>query len=203
MKTVTNGTKKEKEVKIKGITITIILTAATIFSGCSMDETRMQEIARIEAEKLFAEYKKSFEPETFNFGVFWEDEFSFSQANKVGNMIFLAGQLPHDTEVDENGNPRNDYQSGKNFEEQLRQTLENMKKVLAHYGATMDDVVFLQHFVDPVAGNNRTGDYNPVLARLISEYFPNGLQGMTCVEVDNLYGPEQLIESNAIAVINR
>ena len=78
-----------------------------------------------------------------------------------------------------------------------------MKKVLANYGATMDDVVFLQHFVDPVAGNNRAGDYNPVLAELITEYFPKGLQGMTCVEVVNLYGPEQLIESNAIAVINR
>ena len=191
--------------RIKEIAIIMLMlaAAAAVFSGCSVDEARMQEIARIEAEKVLEAHKKSYEPDTFNFGVFWEDEFSFSQANKVGNMIFLAGQLPHDTEVDENGNPLRDLQTGKNFEEQLRQTLENMKKVLAHYGATMDDVVFLQHFVDPVAGNNRTGDYNPVLARLISEYFPNGLQGMTCVEVENLYGPEQLIESNAIAVINR
>ena len=31
--------------------------------------------------------------------------------------------------------------------------------------------------------------------RITTEYFPKGLQGMTCVEVDNLYGPEQLIES--------
>ncbi|MFC1538397.1 RidA family protein [Candidatus Latescibacterota bacterium] len=181
----------------------LILLIAMMISGCGVDEAKMQEIARIEAEKVLSAHKQSFTPETFNFGVFWEDEFSFSQANKVGNIIFLAGQLPHDTEVDDNGNPVRDFQTGKNFEEQLRQTLENMKKVLANYGATMDDVVFLQHFVDPVAGDNRTGDYNPVLAKLINEYFPKGLQGMTCVEVDNLYGPEQLIESNAIAVISR
>ena len=42
-----------------------------------------------------------------------------------------------------------------------------------------------------------------MLSELITEYFPKGLQGMTCVEVDNLYGAEQLIESNAIAVVNR
>lgn len=189
--------------KIITITFVSILLITAVLSGCGVDETKMQKIARIEAEKVMTAHKQSFTPEKFNFGVFWEDEFSFAQANKVGNMIFLAGQLPHDTEVDENGYPIRDFQTGKNFEEQLRQTLENMKKVLANYGAEMDDVVFLQHFVDPVAGNNRTGDYNPVLAKLIREYFPKGLQGMTCVEVDNLYGPEQLIESNAIAVINR
>ena len=93
--------------------------------------------------------------------------------------------------------------TGKNFEEQLRQTLENMKAVLAHYNATMDDVVFLQHFVDTEAGGNKAGNYEPVLAKLIQEYFPKGLQGMTCVEVSNLYGKEQLIESNAIAVVHR
>ncbi|MFC1650565.1 RidA family protein [Candidatus Latescibacterota bacterium] len=189
--------------KIILITFVSTLFISAVLTGCGIDETKMQEIARVEAEKVMAAHNQSYTPEKFNFGVFWEDEFSFAQANKVGNMIFLAGQLPHDTEIDENGNPIRDFQTGKNFEEQLRQTLENMKKVLANYGATMDDVVFLQHFVDPVAGNNRTGDYNPVLAKLIKEYFPKGLQGMTCVEVDNLYGPEQLIESNAIAVINR
>jgi len=184
-------------------TLTAVLMFTGVFSGCGINEARMREIATEEAEKMIEEYKNSFTPEKFNFGVFWEDEFSFAQANKVGNMIFLAGQLPHDTEVDNKGNPLQDFQTGKNFEEQLRQTLENMKKVLEHYGATMDDVVFLQHFVDPVAGNNRAGDFNPVLAKLINEYFPKGLQGMTCVEIENLYGAEQLIESNAIAVVNR
>jgi enamine deaminase RidA (YjgF/YER057c/UK114 family) len=133
--------------KIYIIACVSVLLITAVLSGCGVDEAKMQEIARIEAEKVMAAHNRSFTPEKFNFGVFWEDEFSFAQANKVGNMIFLAGQLPHDTEVDADGNPLKDYQTGKNFEQQLRQTLENMKKVLANYGATMDDVVFLQHFI--------------------------------------------------------
>ena len=78
-----------------------------------------------------------------------------------------------------------------------------IKAVLANYGATMDEVVFLQNFVDPVAGTNKAGDYNPVAAKLISEYLPKGLHAMTFCEVLNLYGPEQLIESNAIAVVSK
>ena len=173
-----------------------------LFSGCLNDEALIKKIAHEEANNVLADYKKSFKPEKFEFGVFWEKEYSFSQGTRVGNMVFLAGQLPHDTEVDENGMPRRDFQTGKNFEVQLRQTLDNMKKVLANHGATMDDVVFLQHFVDTEAGKNKAGDYLPVLAKLIREYFPKGLQGMTCVEVENLYGEEQLIESNAIAVVH-
>ena len=119
---------------------------------------------------------------------------------KTGNMIFVAGQLAHGQEVDDEGMP--EFLMG-DFEEQFRATLENVKAVLANYDATMDDVVFLQNFVDPVAGNNKAGDYNPIAAKLISEYFPNGIHAMTFAEVSNLYGPEQLVESNAIAVVNR
>ncbi|MCE5248645.1 RidA family protein [bacterium] len=183
--------------------ICVTLGVSCILYGCGNDEVTVRKIAHEEAVKAIEEYKSGFAPEKFGFGVAWEKEFSFAQGNKVGNMIFLAGQLSHDTELDANGMPVKDLMTGKNFEEQLRQTLENMKKVLAHYGATMDDVVFLQHFVDTDAGGNKAGNYEPVLARLIQEYFPKGLQGMTCVEVSNLYGSQQLIESNAIAVIHK
>ena len=188
------------------LAVTILLASlgiALVFYGCGNNDAGIRAIAREEALKVQEEHDKSFAPEKFGFGVAWEKEFSFAQGNKTGNLIFLAGQLSHDTEIDGNGMPKRDLMTGKNFEEQLRQTLENMKAVLAHYNATMDDVVFLQHFVDTEAGGNKAGDYEPVLAKLIQEYFPKGLQGMTCVEVSNLYGKEQLIESNAIAVVQR
>ncbi len=187
--------------RIFAVSTILTLLGTALFSGCGYDEATIRNIAREEALKVQGNYEKSFEPDKFVFGVAWEKEFSFAQGNKTGNMIFLAGQLPHDRELDGNGMPVKDFMTGKSFEEQLRQTLENMKAVLANYGSTMDDVVFLQHFVDTDAGGNKTGDYEPVLAKLIREYFPKGLQGMTCVEVLNLYGPEQLIESNAIAVV--
>ena len=182
------------------IAVTLVLAVFFVATGCGVDEVTVREIAREEATKAVDMYAKSFVPDKFGFGVSWEKEFSYAQGVKSGNLIFVAGQLAHSQEVDADGMP--EFFMG-DFEEQLRATLENIKAVLANYGATMDDVVFLQNFVDPEAGTNKAGDYNPIAARLISEYFPNGLHAMTFVDVVNLYGPEQLVESNAIAIINK
>ena len=190
--------------KLRVLAFALSAAAFTVFAvGCgNMDEAKVRNLARDEAQKVLS-MQGAAGPEKFGFGVAWEKEFSYSQGTKVGNMIFIAGQLAHDTAVDEKGMPKTDLMTGKNFEEQYRVTLDNIKKVLEHFGATMDDVVFLQNFVAPVSGDKKlkAGDYNPVAAKLIREYFPNGLQAMTFVEVVRLYGGEQLVESNAIAVV--
>ncbi|MDD5072081.1 MAG: RidA family protein [Patescibacteria group bacterium] len=141
------------------------------------------------------------EPEKFGFGVAWEKDWSYAQGIKSGNMIFVAGQLAHGQEVDENGMP--EFLMG-DFEQQFRAVLENIKAVLANYGSTMDDVVFLQNFVCPeTRSGNKAGDYNDIAAGLIREYFPNGLHTMTFVEVAGLYADPQLVESNAIAIVKK
>lgn len=185
----------------KGMVVIMLLAVTALLSfGCGgVDEATVKQIAQQEAQKALDEYKASFKPEKFGFGVPWEKDFSYAQGVKVGNMIYVAGQLAHGQTLNADGQP--DYFMG-DFEEQFRATLENIKAVLANYGATMDDVVFLQNFVDPVAGDNKAGDYNPIAAKLISEYFPNAQHAMTFTEVVNLYGPAQLVESNAIAVIS-
>jgi len=69
-------------------------------------------------------------------------------------MIFVAGQLSHNQEKSDNW----DYDKvtvGESFEEQFCQTLENVKAALEHFGATMDNVVFLQSFIDPEAGGKK------------------------------------------------
>lgn len=176
------------------------LAAGVLVSGCGkMDEAKLRSIAREEAQNVID--MQSAERQKFGFGVAWEKDFSYSQGTKVGNVIYIAGQLAHGTEVDSSGMPTTDLQTGKPFADQFRATLENIKKVLESYGATMDDVVFLQNFVDADAGGLKAGDYNAAAAPLVREYFPNGLQAMTFVEVVDLYGPNQLVESNAIAVI--
>ena len=183
------------------VIVTILFSTifiAVFVVGCGVNETTVREIAHEEVSKAIDSYAKSFVPEKFGFGVPWEKEFSYAQGVKTGNLIFVAGQLAHGQKPKADGSF--DFYMG-DFEEQFRATLENIKAVLASYGATMDDIVFLQNFVDPVAGKNKSGNYNPVAARLIREYFPNGLHAMTFIEVSNLYGPEQLIESNAIAVV--
>ena len=180
--------------------LTGVIFLSLIAAGCGVDEVKVRELSRMEAQQVLAEYKASFAPEKFGFGVPWEKEWSYAQGVKTGNLIFIAGQMAHGQKLNADGNP--DFYMG-DFEQQFRATLENIKAVLAHYGATMDDVVFLQNFVDTEAGKKKAGDYNPIAAKLISEYFPKGLHAMTFTEVVDLYGPEQLVESNAIAVVSK
>ena len=182
-----------------GVALAALLLAG-IFTGCGkgVDELKTREIARDEAMKAMSQMAAA--PEKFGFGVAWEKEWSYSQGTKVGNVIYVAGQLAHGTKVDDKGMP--EFLMG-NFEQQFKATLENIKAVLAHYGATMDDVVFLQNFVAPVSRDKtmKAGAYNDAASKLIREYFPKGLHAMTFVDVVALYGGKQLVESNAIAVI--
>jgi enamine deaminase RidA (YjgF/YER057c/UK114 family) len=188
------------------LTVLATLGLVIVVAGCGgIDEVTARQIAREEstkaATKAIEDYAQSFSPEKFGFGISWEKDFSYAQGVKTGNMIFVAGQLAHGQKVDAKGNP--EFFMG-DFEQQFRATLENVKAVLANYGATMDDVVFLQNFVVPrTRSGKKIGDYNPIAAKLVSEYFPKGLQAMTIAEVQGLFGNDQLVESNAIAVVHK
>ncbi|MEG3959841.1 RidA family protein [Microcoleus sp. herbarium2] len=78
-------------------------------------------------------------------GMPWEDEYGYAQAVKVGDTIYVSGQLSHDDRgnfvgpapLDEQGR----IQDHSNMEIQMRQTYVNAKKLLAKYGATLDNVV--------------------------------------------------------------
>jgi len=183
----------------------LAMTAAVVFVtvGCGtqqFDEAAIRKIAREEAKKERADLLKSFAPETFGFGGALEKEWSHAQAVKVGNFIFISGQQPYDTNLDDEGMPLTDKETGRPFEDQLATVLENIQKCLDHYGATMDDVVCLQAFVDERAGKNKAEFDNA--AQVINRFFPKARQSMTFVSVENLFGPEQLIEANAIAVVH-
>lgn len=187
------------------LSVTAMLAALgviLVISGCGgIDEITARQIAREEATNAIDTYTKSFVPQKFAFNTSWEKEFSYAQGVKTGNMIFVAGQLAHGQKVDASGMP--EFMMG-DFEQQFRATLENVKAVLASYGATMDDVVFLQNFVVPRTRSGKNiGNYNPIAAKLITEYFPNGLHAMTFAEIQGLYGDDQLVESNAIAVVSK
>ena len=189
------------------LAVVIVTVIGIIFlaSGCGVDEATVENIARKaareEAQNAIEAYAKSFVPEKFGFGGALEKEWSHAQGVKTGNMIFVAGQQPYDTNLNDKGMPLTDLETGRSFEQQLTTVLENIQKVLANYGATMDDVVFLQAFVDEKAGKNKAEFGNA--AKVIQKFFPKGLQAMTFVSVENLYGPEQLIEANAIAVVSK
>lgn len=56
----------------------------------------------------------------------------YSQAVKAGNLIFVSGQLPIDAKTGE---------MPQDIKEQTKQSLENIKAILAEAGANMDHVV--------------------------------------------------------------
>jgi len=75
----------------------------------------------------------------------WEDQYGYAQAIKVGDMIYVSGQLSHDEQgnmvgpaaLDDSGRIRDHS----NMEIQMRQSYANAKKILSEFGATLDNVV--------------------------------------------------------------
>ena len=71
--------------------------------------------------------------ESKSLGMSWEKEYGYSQAVKVGDTIYVSGQVSHDDEGKIFG--RGD------MEAQMRQAYANIQKMLEQYGATMDNVI--------------------------------------------------------------
>ncbi len=81
----------------------------------------------------------------------------YSQAAKVGELLFVSGQVGI--------NPETGEVAGPDFETQARQAFENMRAVLAAAGCGMSDVVKTTGWVaDPDA----FADFNALFA----EFFP-------------------------------
>lgn len=82
---------------------------------------------------------------TAYWGVSWEEGYGYPQARKVGNEIYISGQFNHDEEgnlvapapLNSEGKP-SDFSS---IGEQMRASYDNIAKLLALYGATLNDVV--------------------------------------------------------------
>ena len=71
--------------------------------------------------------------QTIDPGLGWDAPFGCSQAVRAGDLLFLAGQTPHDSAgaVVAEGDIRG----------QSRQTFENIEAVLAAAGSGLDDIV--------------------------------------------------------------
>ena len=117
--------------------------------------------------------------EVANLGMPWEAQYGYAQAVKVGDTIYVSGQLSHD----DDGNmvaPAPLDQAGRiadhgNMGPQMAQSYANIAKVLGSFGATMDDVVEEVVYVTDmdaafaVAGEVRRAAYggSPVVASTI------------------------------------
>ena len=84
----------------------------------------------------------------------------YSHAVKAGNLIFVSGQLPVNPE---NGEMTEDIKA------QTRQSLENVKTILAEVGANLDNVVKTTVFL---ADMSLFGPMNEVYAEFFNAPFP-------------------------------
>src|SRR5439155_26495929 len=75
---------------------------------------------------------------TYDPGWQWDDIFPLSQAVKVGNFLYLSGQVAMDPDGRIIG--KNDLRA------QSRQIFENMKTVLTQAGATFADIIKITKF---------------------------------------------------------
>ncbi|MBV7564572.1 Rid family hydrolase [Pseudomonas sp. sia0905] len=86
-----------------------------------------------------------FNSDTVYWGVPWEESYGYPQARRVGNEVYISGQFNHDEDgnlvapapLDSEGKP-SDFSS---MGEQMRTSYNNIAKLLALYGATLEDVV--------------------------------------------------------------
>lgn len=108
----------------------------------------------------------------------------YSQAIEANNMVFVSGQLPIDPAT---GNFPSD-----DIKDQTRQSLENMKNILAEAGLTMDNVVKTTVFL---ADMSLFGSMNEVYAQYFEGEFP-----ARCAFAVKQLPKDALVEIECIAV---
>ncbi len=118
----------------------------------------------------------------------WENEYGYSQAVKVEDTIYLSGQVSHDDE----GNVLGEG----DMEVQMRAAYANVEKVLAQYGASMENVVDEMLFVtdmDAAFGAR---------VKMKQEVFAGSpVLASTIVQIQRLAFPQLMIEIRCVAKV--
>lgn len=111
---------------------------------------------------------------------------TYSHVVKVGNLLFIAGQVAFDSAGNLVG--ENDMKA------QVRQVLENLKTALASQRAEFSNVVKINIF---------TTDVEAFLgsAEVRAEYFKGHPPASTLVQIERLARPGLLVEIEAIAAL--
>jgi len=110
----------------------------------------------------------------------------YSHVVKVGDTVWVSGQLSLDQEGNIVGKGDMAVQTDK--------TYENLQKCLESVGATLHDIVMLGIYVTDLDEYDKTRDIR-------KKYFGKYRPATTGIEISRLYFPEAMIEVEATAVI--
>ncbi|MDB2093308.1 MULTISPECIES: RidA family protein [Clostridium] len=108
----------------------------------------------------------------------------YSQAQKVGDLLFTSGQIPLNPSTGE---------LVTEIKAATKQSLENIKAILEAAGTSLENVVKTVVYIKNM---NDFGDVNEVYG----EYFKENAPARSCVEVARL-PKDALVEIEAIAII--
>jgi 2-iminobutanoate/2-iminopropanoate deaminase len=119
-------------------------------------------------------------------GMPWEESYGYAQGVRVGDTLYLSGQVSHDDQ----GN----IVGAGDMEAQMRQAYANVRKMLAQYGATManvvDEVLFVIDMDAAMAARSKLKD---------EVYGGKPEIASTIVQIARLAMPEFMIEIRCIA----
>jgi 2-iminobutanoate/2-iminopropanoate deaminase len=126
--------------------------------------------------------------ETRSLGMPWEKEYGYAQAVRVGDTIYVSGQVSHD----DTGN----IVGGGEMEIQMRQAYANIQKLLAKYGATIENIVDEILFVTDMDAAFAAA------AKCRQEIFSGTpVIASTIVQIQRLAFPDLMIEIRCVAKI--
>jgi 2-iminobutanoate/2-iminopropanoate deaminase len=108
----------------------------------------------------------------------------FSQAIRVGNLVFTAGQAGRNRDTGQMGDIR----------EQTDWALRNIAAILAAAGASLDDVVKTTVYL-------KDGADSAAMSEAYASHFNDPLPARSSVVVTRLKNAEMLVEIEAIAVV--
>jgi len=109
----------------------------------------------------------------------------YCHATKVGNLVFISGQVPFD--------PQTGKVAGATMAEQAKQALTNLKAVLDEVGLKPKNIAKTTCYINDFS---KFSEFNGVYAEFMGDHRP----ARACVEIPNLPAG-CMVEIEAIAVI--
>jgi enamine deaminase RidA (YjgF/YER057c/UK114 family) len=111
---------------------------------------------------------------------------NYSHVTRVGNTLYISGQLALD--------PQGSLVGAGDAEAQAEQCYRNIKAIVEHFGGTMDDIVKITQYITDLT-------YRPLVARPRDRYLGAPGPSSTLVVIKGLAIPECLVEIEAVAVL--
>lgn len=109
---------------------------------------------------------------------------NYSQVSRVGNTLYIAGQVP----LDGDGNLVGPGDPGR----QAEQCYRNIEAIIGHFGGTLANVEKITQYITDL-------NYRPLVSKPRDRAFRPPYPASTLVVVKGLASPDYLVEIEAIA----